>query len=405
MTEEPDDLAERLSSLYGGAMHVRVGHVQLNRRVPGMRRVGALTAAIAIVVGLAVLQGLPPREPGQSATTPTPNVPAAAASTASPTIVVAASPDGLRPCILAAVGEVLFGAFERSLGAGCDPYLSQDDGKSWRALSFGTEPTAIPQQLRESITAVAVGARGTPLLVGTSNGRILRADLGNPTLSTVYRAPGGTFQPIVGGFAFDADRAFATVRGVLRSDDDGRTWQDISVGLGSLSSDPRARPRFGTAGPIIIGAEVVVGVGGNTPGLTGVWASNDLGTSWSRYGTGTLGAPATGERGLASFGTTLLVAGPGLGWTDADGRPIPRVSLTSDHGRTWQAADRGLAIDVDSLAVSNGRAIAGTATGPQIYADGVWRLIATAQDFRLLTATTTTVWGAAGGQLVRVALQ
>jgi hypothetical protein len=246
-------------------------------------------------------------------------------------------------CSVDADGGVVIAAFAEGTDADriCALFISTDGAATWSrsAISFQAAVTA-PAKL-ESVSAVAIHRGSGGLLVGTTNGRILRSDGPDKPWRTVFQAPTGTFQPVVGGFSVPTSAVggtiYAALKGILRSDDGGRTWRDVTAGIGDLPAQMEKRTRFDTAGPVQDGDRVIVGIGGLQPGATGLWISADGSPPWRR----STGAPGTGERGLAAHGGFIVVALPA--GTDASGRPTVTALASRDGGSSWQPADAGIA--------------------------------------------------------------
>jgi hypothetical protein len=144
---------------------------------------------------------------------------------------------------------------------------------------------------------------------------------------------------------------------VVRSDDGGATWTDVTAGLpgdfvAALAIDPRdARTVYAGLGP-----------GAAFPDGDGVWKSTDGGATWARVG---------GE--LAGHSITVLLASalPGRIYAVVDG---DRVVRSDDGGASWQGWSRNLR-DTAILALA-----ADPYDPSRIYAataNGVWTLTET----------------------------
>lgn len=395
-----EDLERQLHALYRQAPSARVGAIRIKRSSPWVTYVGrGLTTAVVVVVAVILGAALAADRSGNHAATQ----PSTAATAQADRIGL---PRSTRVCAFAANRDLLVTALEAQDRSVCDPFVSTDGGASWRSLPLSSQPSVTPQQPRESVSAVAIGPNGSLILLGTTNGRILRADGPTAALVDAYEAPAGTFQPAVERFVFEGGRVYAALRGLLESDDLGRNWRDISARLGGLGADITQRPRFGVGGPVVLQNEIVVGIGGNTPGVTGLWSTADDGATWRRFDGSELtgGGPATGEQGMAAGNFGLAIAAPGPGRTTLTGTPLPLVSLTMDHGRSWIAADSGLPGSVDSLAVVSGQLVAETASGPFVFGpDRKWHAQSgRLPDYRLLGISGGTIWGESGGALIRI---
>jgi photosystem II stability/assembly factor-like uncharacterized protein len=140
---------------------------------------------------------------------------------------------------------------------------------------------------------------------------------------------------------------------VLRSDDGGATWTDVSAGLpreiaSAVAVDPRD-PRVVYAGTGHVYA---------FPG-DGVWKSTDGGGTWSRAG---------GELADRTITALLVSAVPGRVYAATDDG---RVFRSGDGGASWTDWSRGL------HASGIGALVADPAGASRIYAvtaNGVWRL-------------------------------
>lgn len=90
-----------------------------------------------------------------------------------------------------------------------------------------------------------------------------------------------SFQTQITALLFADNAAFAGGRGVFRSSDGGRTWEDVTGGLGTLPASESARPRFGVVAFAYSDPELLVALNGNVP-ETGLWARDDATGNWTR---------------------------------------------------------------------------------------------------------------------------
>jgi photosystem II stability/assembly factor-like uncharacterized protein len=155
------------------------------------------------------------------------------------------------------------------------------------------------------------------ILIASADGVVRSADGGR-----TWRKTTGWEVADVRSVVFDRDhpaQAYAaTAWGPLRSTDSGATWQLAQQGLAKFYSQAVVADRA-QSGRVLLGTE------------DGIYASADAAKSWSRVAS----SPATTILRLAQSGADprLLLAG-------TQGRG---AWLSHDGGRTWAAADAGLA--------------------------------------------------------------
>lgn len=318
---------------------------------------GAATLVFALVAGtqLAAWRAQTPASSG----TPAPTVGTPAGAPASP---VKVGPDA-RACAVVASARAYLATFSVADGTDlrCSLYTSAD-GERWQRATLdlraaGEQPNGSQQPAGETVLAVGINSATGSLFAGTTYGRILRADgLGAPWRS-VSEPPAGTFQPIVTGFLFDGQRGYAAMKGLLVSEDDGRTWRDSSVGIGSFKAGLETRGRFGTSAPVRSLNDVFLGIGGVLEGTTGIWATADGGRAWRR-----IDVAATGEYGIAARDGLIAVALPNP--FDETGKPIAPARASSDGGRTWrETATLPRGVQISSMVAASNWIAAGTSEG------------------------------------------
>jgi hypothetical protein len=373
----------------------------------GVMAVGVVVALLAVALG-SMLGDF--RRGGTAA--PTPGSPAATGS-AGQVLAPAPSPVRVGPdaraCAVAASNGAYLAAFGASptdrtglQGTPCLLYTSAD-GQRWERAPIEPGPAvSAPGIGGESVHVVGINPATGALFAGTTNGRILRAErLGEPWRS-VFEPPAGTFQPVVLGFAFDGRRAYASMKGLLVSDDDGRSWRDSSVGIGTLRPGLETRGRFGTSAPVRSMNEIFLGIGGVIEGTTGMWATPDGGKTWRK-----VEALGTGEVGIAARDGLIALARQYP--MDPTGSPLIPAQVSWDGGRTWMdtaTLPRGVSI----ISLTTGDAfhpvIAGTTDGVYLLArDLSWtRLAVEPGTVGAITLTGARVYAAGQNGLWRIDL-
>jgi photosystem II stability/assembly factor-like uncharacterized protein len=225
----------------------------------------------------------------------------------------------------------------QSIAAGTDAglFLSADAGTHWQA-GFG-ELASVP------IASMARDSSNPRILYAGSAGRgVLRSDDGGRTLLKAG-LDHGDFRAVAVDPA-DHTVFAASESGVYRSRDRGLTWSAVA----SLPSRVMAMAIDGTAGGRIFAA---------TDG-EGLFVSVDSGGSWSRTR-------------LARTFLTSLQAAAGGGKRLVAGSP-DGVYASEDGGETWKLARVGPA---EAVAVESGALLAGTARGilRRSGADPAWK--------------------------------
>ncbi len=151
-------------------------------------------------------------------------------------------------------------------------YRTTDGGASW---SMHGGNTLLGHKL------IAVSARGAVLMAASSSGGLFRS-LNTGTTWTLASGsnglPTGGIADLIGDPANNA-RFYIAVRGttpkLLRSDDGGTSWIDISAGVTGLGSSTGAIKLAVGASSSLFAATVNSGV------LAGVFASSNLGANWT----------------------------------------------------------------------------------------------------------------------------
>lgn len=345
------DLEQRLDRIIDhearSASVVRVhGRVRLPIPTPLGRAAGAgaISLLVLILAGVGVLDRVQQGEDRRPATQP------AAAPT--PQRIGPARP----ACAAASEGPVVVAAFKT--GGACLIEVSTDRGQTW---SVGR---LIGAEAAESVLSLEIGPSAAFALAGTSSGKIFRAEHPYTEWSVVHAGSG--FQPVVRSITMSAatGRIYAAVKGVVVSEDAGRTWRDMSIGLGDL----RERGRFAAAGAGELGTGIVVALNGNIP-EAGVWLRERDG-AWRQI------LKRSQPIALSSDGTRAVVSlqrFPGE----------PAAWITRDVGRSFQGVDYGppeaTGAILTTVAIGKAGVFAGSAEGVLELRGDQWHLIMGAQ--------------------------
>lgn len=196
---------------------------------------------------------------------------------------------------------------------------------------------AVPVLDKQYILAVA--SEGSTVFAGTSNGVFRSAD------------KAATWKPVNNGLAALTVYAFTsagsnllagTDNGVFVSDNQGKTWQAANTGLESQFLPSLNVTEFATV--TVSGATRVFA----TETLGRLFSTGDLGKSWQRVE----GLPDTsGIYAIGVSGSTLFVsAAGGLNNTVT-------VYRSTDLGKTWSPASRGLAPRIPTVFASLGNTL------------------------------------------------
>ncbi len=178
--------------------------------------------------------------------------------------------DGSRQTLIAGIGRLSnFGQRgDDEIGI----YRTTDGGSSWN-LHGGA--TLLGQKI------IAVTARGAVLMAASSAGGLFRSIDTGATWSLASGSgglPTGGILDLIGDPGNNA-RFYIAVRGttprVLRSDDAGASWTDISAGLSGLSVSTGAIKLAIGAASTLFAAAV------NSGTLAGVFVSSDMGSNWT----------------------------------------------------------------------------------------------------------------------------
>ncbi len=199
---------------------------------------------------------------------------------------------------------------------------------------------------------------------------------------------------------------------VLRTDDGGRSWDDVSPGGDTVGLQFRDLEAFDSHRAVILS----IGEGGDSriyrtsdgghswhktfvnddpnafydcmdfwddqhglamsdpvDGKFRILSTRNGGRSWSVVDPAGMPAALPGEFGFAASGTCLVTAGHRDAWIATGGGASTRVLHTTDRGQTWSAATTpipsGAAAGIFSLAVRHGRelvAVGGDFTAPTV---------------------------------------
>lgn len=151
-------------------------------------------------------------------------------------------------------------------------YRTTNGGSTW-TLHGGS--TLLGQKI------IAVAARGATLLAGSTTGGLFRSTNTGATFTLASGTgglPTGGIFDLVGNRA-NANQLYVAVRGsapkVLRSDDGGATWNDVTAGIANLSSATGAI-RLAVGPSNVVYAAIV-----NSNILAGVVRSTNLGATWT----------------------------------------------------------------------------------------------------------------------------
>ncbi len=186
-------------------------------------------------------------------------------------------------------------------------YRTTNGGESWAVLGA---PTLVGQKL------IAVAARGSTLFAASTTGGLFRS---TNTGASFTLASGTGNLPTGGIFDFVANRSnnaqfYIATRGaapkVLRSDDGGANWIDVTAGIAGLSgSTSTVRLSVGATNVVFV-AVVNSGV------LAGVARSTNLGGTWTA-----MDVPAVHPGGQGAVNTSIV----------ADPTNANRVYLAGDR--------------------------------------------------------------------------
>lgn len=250
-------------------------------------------------------------------------------------------------------------------------FATDDGGRTWRELP-GPDPTGTPAY-------AALPRDGAPGSVGATDGIVTRTDLrwlrtSPGALATSFAADPG-----------DSRRAYAATYGdgILRSEDDGLTWDPWSRGL----------PRTIVWSVILLArrdGRVLIATD------AGAWERERDGTRWERLGTG---LPNAAARSVVSLPDGAVLVGletrgvwrldPGAdAWRPLglDGRTVVSVAAGRGDGRILLAAtdSRGLYRSTD--AGRTWRRVASTSASASVAFDPVTRLVALATGTSVLVS-------------------
>ncbi|WP_257387063.1 hypothetical protein, partial [Tahibacter caeni] len=178
--------------------------------------------------------------------------------------------DGTNQTLIAGIGR--FSNFAQRGDDELGVYRTTNGGASW-TLHGGS--TLLGQKI------IAVAARGPTLLAASTTGGLFRSTNTGSTFGlasgTGGLPTGGIFDLV--GNRTNANQLYIAVRGsapkVLRSDDGGATWNDVTAGIANLSSATGAI-RLAVGPSNVVFAAIV-----NSNVLAGVVRSTNLGATWT----------------------------------------------------------------------------------------------------------------------------
>ncbi len=247
-------------------------------------------------------------------------------------------------------------------------YRTVNGGTTWAQLGGAT---LLGQKL------ISVVARGNTLFAASFGGGLFRS---TDTGATWALISGTNGLPTGGIGALNEDRLnpnrlLVGVRGgapkILRSDDLGATWVDISAGISNLSGNTAMRIAVGP-GSVLFTAIVNSGV------INGVYRSADLGTTWTA-----MDVPAVHPGGQGSTNTALVADPVNANVVYLSGDRITAGPFTGNVARI----DAGLALGAQNTFVvdagatntaphADSRAMTFDANGNLLESDdgGIYRL-------------------------------
>ncbi|MBL8297396.1 MAG: hypothetical protein JNN30_03510 [Rhodanobacteraceae bacterium] len=200
--------------------------------------------------------------------------------------------DATRQTLIAGIGR--FSNFAQRGDDEIGIYRTVDGGTTW-TLHGGA--TLLGQKI------IAVAARGSRLFAASTTGGLFRSDNTGTSFALASGSgnlPTGGIFDLVGNSA-DNNQFYIAVRGaapkVLRSDDGGLTWTDVTTGVPALGATTGAvRLSVGATG-VVFAAVVNSGV------LAGVARSTNLGATWT-----TMDVPAIHPGSQGSVNTSIAAS-------------------------------------------------------------------------------------------------
>ena len=227
-------------------------------------------------------------------------------------------------------------------------FAGTDHTGIFSSTDFGDTWLAANASLTSAFNTVQVFAvRGPKIFAGTSNGIVL-----SPNNGSTWIAVDSQFVRSITALTVNATSVFAGVRDVdlVRSTDDGATWDSRRVGLDNLSMTALAA----NSTNVFMATSNI----GQKPG--GVYRSTDNGDHWdSVFATPSYRGSVIS---MAVSGTTILIG------TSPDG-----VFRSTDDGTTWTKANAGLfiqpagAVAIEDASGSGTRFYAGILNGGPVF--------------------------------------
>lgn len=221
-------------------------------------------------------------------------------------------------------------------GTSTEVYKSTNNGASWSSSSIG-----IPSSVVTSFASI-----GTNLFAGTSTGAYISSNNGltwSPINTTI-----GSSRTLLGSIGTNL---FAgTNNGIFMSSNNGISWSNVSSNLPAVSTTTLNYIKSLS----VVGGTIFVSKNKATFSNSGLYKSNNNGTSWTDCNTGIIGLDGVNFQyinSVSSFGANLVL-GSDLG-----------VHISYDGGNTWQSLGLGLTNQTNCLKVKGSEIYCGTNNG------------------------------------------